>query len=543
MSRVYSRRTRLTFGVVMGISAQLAAIGLLLASAWLIVRAAEHPPVLYLMVAIVSVRFFGISRSVLRYVERLATHDVALADAVEQRVRTYVDLDRIAPAGLGDLRRGDVVSRVVADVAKLQDRLLRVRIPWWVGIAAAAVVVTIVGLIDGTSGAVMVGGVLLCAAALRLVVARVGPPSHAGRGSRAEAQGRMAAEVAAAAVAARELVAFGADGAARDRADRAAADAASAQAGGARVGGVGSAVVLAVTGLMVAVIAAWSAGVDPVLVGVVLLAPIALAEPLDGWAEAERIRPEVAAASARLAALAALPAPTADPARPRALPTEYGLAVVDVVVGWTGPVTAPVSMHVAPGGAVAVTGPSGVGKSTFAYALLRLLPTFGGEIRLGGVPIDALTAADLHRRIGYLGQDDVVFDTTIRENLRIADPDATVEAMRAALDTAGLLTAVDAMPDGIDTAVGEHGDRLSGGERQRLCLARLLLADHRILVLDEPTEHLDGPTADALMRDVLALTGPGGRSLVVISHSPTVLARFDEVVTLHPRGSIGVTVR
>ncbi|WP_286928594.1 MULTISPECIES: thiol reductant ABC exporter subunit CydC [Aeromicrobium] len=528
MSRTYSRRARLGTGLAMGVAAQLAAVGLLLASAWLIVRAAEQPPVLYLMVAIVSVRFFGISRSVLRYVERLLTHDVALADAVEQRVATYTDLDRAAPAGLGDLRRGDLVSRVVADVARMQDRLLRLRIPWWIGLAATAVVVVVVALIDSPSGLVITAGVAVAALSLRWLVARAGR----GRSGRAEAQGRLSAEVAAAAVAARELVAFGAADEARATASTATGDAASAQSGGASVAGIGSAVVLAVAGLTVAVLAALSGGLDPVLVGVVLLAPIALVEPWDGWSEAERLRPEVTAAAARLAALADLGAPVEDPAEPRPLPDGNDLVVEDVRVGWDAPVTTPISFKLPEGAAMAITGPSGVGKSTLAYALLRLLPTWHGTVSLGGVPTTELSAADVRRRIGYLGQDDAVFDTSIRENLRIADPEADDERLRAALASAGLLVSVDAMPQGLDTPVGEHGGRLSGGERQRLCLARLLLADHRVLVLDEPTEHLDAPTAAALMDDVLALAGPGGRSLVVISHSPAVLARFDDVVRL-----------
>lgn len=521
----YPRRTRLAFGVGMGVLAQLAAVGLLLAAAWLIVRAAEQPPVLYLMVAIVSVRFFGIARSVLRYFERLATHDVALADAVEQRVATYVDLDRVAPAGLGDLRRGDLVSRVVADVATLQDRLLRVRVPWWVGLAATAVVVGVVGGVDLRSGATIAAGAVLSGVGLRWLVARAG----AGRAGRAEAQGRLAAEVAASAVAARELVAFGAADGARARADEATQDADRAQTGGAHVGGVGSAVVLAVTGAVVSVLAAWSGGVDPVVVGVILLAPIALVEPITGWAEAERVRPEVEAAVERLAALSALPNPVEDPREPRRLPDAFDLEVDGVVVGWDAPVTEPVTFEVPAGAKVAVTGPSGVGKSTLAYALLRLLPTWDGRIRLGGVPTTELAAADVRRRIGYLGQDDVVFDTTVRENLRIADPGADDDRMRAALDAAGLLGAIDAMPHGLDTSVGEHGGRLSGGERQRLCLARLLLADHRVLVLDEPTEHLDAPTAEALIEDVLALPD---RSVIVISHSAAVLDRFGTVIPM-----------
>lgn len=526
----YPRRSRLALGLTLGVLAQLAAVGLLLAAAWLIVRAAEEPPVLYLMVAIVSVRFFGIARSVLRYAERMATHDVALADAVEQRVAAYVDLDRVAPAGIGDLRRGDLVSRVVADVNRLQDRLLRVRVPWWVGLAATAVVVGVVGGVDLRSGLTIAAGAALSGIGLRWLVARAG----AGRGAQAEAQGRLAAEVAASAVAARELVACGAAEGARTRADDATRDAHAAQTSGAHVGGVGTAVVLAVTGAVVSVLAAWSGGVDPVVVGVILLAPIALVEPITGWAEAERVRPEVEAAAARLAVLSQMPDPIAEPTHLRPLPDRLDLEVDGVVVGWDAPVTAPVSFTVPEGAKVAVTGPSGVGKSTLAYALLRLLPTWDGQVRLGGVPTTELAATEVRRRIGYLGQDDVVFDTSIRENLRIADPGATDDQLGEALASAGLLSAVQAMPDGLDTRVGEHGGRLSGGERQRLCLARLLLADHRILVLDEPTEHLDAPTAEALVADVLALAD---RSVIVISHSPAVLSRFGDVVHVSPRGT------
>jgi len=515
---------KLLGGVTLGVAARASSVGLLLAAAWLIVRAAQQPPVLYLMVAIVAVRFFGISRSVFRYGERLVTHDVALAEAVERRVTTYVELDRVAPAGLGDLRRGDVVSRVVGDVATLQDRLLRVRIPWWTGLATVGLVAAVVGGIDPVSALVMLAGAASCAVGLRTVVARIGSE----RRDRAEAQGRLSAEATSAVVAARELVAYGAADAARARAVRAVADAEESQSGGARVAGAGAALVLATTGAVVALLAAWSAGLDPVVVGVVLLAPIALVESLDGWAEAERIRPEVDAAASRLAALAALPTPVVDPDAPEPLPERHDLAVEAAVVGWTEAVTAPVSFELPEGGVIAVTGPSGVGKSTLAYTLLRLSPLRGGRIRLGGVPLERLRAADVRRRIGCLGQDDVVFDTSVRENLRVADPDADDDRMRAALGSAG----VDL---DLDRHVGEHGGRLSGGERQRLCLARLLLADHRILVLDEPTEHLDAETAEALMDDVLALSRREGRSLVVISHSPAVLSRLDTVVTLSPR--------
>ncbi len=529
MAKNYSRRSRLSFGIFMGVLAQLSAIGLLLTGSWLIVRAAEQPPVLHLMVAIVAVRFFGISRSVFRYVERLATHDVALADAVEQRVETYVDVDRLAPAGFGRLRRGDLVSRVVADVARLPDKLLRIQIPWVTGLAASAVVVIVIAAINRWSGLVILTGVVVSALALRTAVSATGMA----RAGQVEAQGRLSSEVSTSVLAARELVAFGAAEPVRERARSANADASSAQLGGAGTGGLGAAVVLAITGAMVAVLAATSSGIDPVAVGVILLAPIALAEPMDGLAEAERVRPLVSAATDRLAALASAPPPVEEPESPAALPQSYELELVDLVAGWNRTATTkPVSFTLAEGGSIALTGASGSGKSTMAYTLLRLLSPVDGEVKLGSVPIEQLASAEVRSVLGYLGQDDMVFDTTIRENLRIADPAATDERLLGALQQSGLGDTVAVLPAGLDTEVGEHGSRLSGGERQRLCLARLLLGDHRILLLDEPTEHLDPQTADALLDDVIALAKADRRSLIVISHSAPVLARFEHVISL-----------
>ena len=161
--------------------------------------------------------------------------------------------------------------------------------------------------------------------------------------------------------------------------------------------------------------------------------------------------------------------------------------------------------------------------------------THAGRIELGGVDVTTLTASDVRQRIGYVGQDEVVFDTSIKENLRIGDPEATETALWQALERVRLADFVRGLPEGL---VGEAGGRLSGGERQRLCVARLLLSGHRIWILDEPTEHLDAPTAKALMADVLALTHEGTepiRSIIVISHIDSVLAETEQHVSLSAR--------
>lgn len=529
MNRV--RRT-LAIGIAMGVLAQLSAVGLLLASAWLIVRAAEQPPVLYLLVAVVSVRAFGISRAVLRYVERLCTHDVAFTTAIDHRIAVYQALERVAPQGLTGRRRGDLVSRAVADVTTMQDKLLRLRMPWWTGAAAALVVVVVVASFDLPSALVISAGVLISAAALRFLVARLGRyrVSQAARSS-----GALATELSEIAVAAPDVVAYGAYQAAASRAEQASAELAVEQQHGAGAAGLGSAIVLAITGFAVAVLAAASGGIDPVLIGVVLLAPIALVEPMDAWSEAERVRNRVTAAESRLAELTTQPSAVTEPESAAELSMRFDLEVSQLAVGWTEPVASDIDFAVAEGDVLAITGGSGVGKSTLAYTLLRLVEPCAGTVTLGGIDTRQLTGESVRTVVGYLGQDEAVFDTSIRENLRIAKPDATDDELLAALHTAGLGAFVSTLPHGLDTTTGEHGAELSGGERQRLCLARLVLGSHRVLVFDEPTEHLDSEAAAQLLEDILRLAPQ--RTVIVITHAPAVLQRIARHIMIEPAAS------
>jgi ATP-binding cassette subfamily C protein CydC len=518
---------RLVAGVALGIAAQLSSIGLLLTSAWLIVRAAEHPPVLYLMVAIVSVRFFGVGRAAFHYGERLLTHDAALAATVEERVRAYRLLNRVAPFGFDHRRRGDLISRIVGDVESAQDRLLRLRLPWIYAFASSAVVITLFAFIQPMFAVILAVHVVVCAAFARSVVARL---CQSVRSRGALLRGSMSAEASSLVLASRDLVAHGTGSAMRARTTHSVDDLAAVQRSGAWVAGLGTAFVLASTGMTIVILSVLASGIAPVLVGVVLLAPIALIEPLQSLAEAERLRPEIAAARERLDELAHPPAPVHEPLDALPLPASNDLVVSGLAVGWDRPVAAPVSFTVRPGDILGVTGRSGAGKSTLAMTLLKLIEGRSGSITLGGVHYADLKGSDIRSRIGMTGQDDVVFDTTIRENLKIADRDASAADMHRALTRAGLDQFVEGLPKGLDTPVGENGAELSGGERQRLGIARLLLAHHEILVFDEPTEHLDGTTAAAVMRDIIELSRDHG--VLVISHSPAALGACHEVVHL-----------
>lgn len=516
---------RLVLGAGLAATAQLAATGLLLTSAWLVVRAAEQPPVLYLMVAIVGVRFFGVGRAAARYAERLVTHDVALEAAVRTRVSVYAAVARLAPHGLDGRRHGDVVQQAVEDVDTVGDRLLRIRLPWWSALTVSVALTLVVTWVEPLAGLVIAVQAVVTLAVLRQAV-----PRWSGSASSSP----LAADVTEATRTASELVVLGAAHDAVTRADTEIVRAARVDRRRARAGGAGSAIVLVVTAMacvgaaLVLAPAVLAGSVAPVLIGVVLLAPLALADALDPVAEAERRRPVVAAAEQRIAALVAARPAVAAPASPSTLSRDTTIELDDVTIGWDRDLVRGLTWTVGAGEVVGVSGPSGSGKSTLALTLARLVAPRRGSVRIGGVDVADLRPEDVRSVVGILGQDEAIFDTTVRENLRIARPAADQTELRAAMTRAGL--ALD-----LDRTVGERGSRLSGGERQRLALARLLLGGHRVLVLDEPTEHLDAPLARALVDDVLRLAPE--HTVVLVSHDPLVLARCDTVLDLGRQGA------
>jgi thiol reductant ABC exporter CydC subunit len=266
-----------------------------------------------------------------------------------------------------------------------------------------------------------------------------------------------------------------------------------------------------------------------VALAVVVLTPLAVFELVSGLAPAAQQVPRVRAAARRVFDVIDAPDPVSEPAAPAPLPSPPVVVTADHVTAAWGPqlpaVLTDVDLRLEPAEHVGLTGPSGSGKSTLAMLLLRFLDPRDGVLALGGVPYPSLASDDVRRVVGYLAQDAHVFDTTVRENVLLARRDATDEELWDALARARLADTVRALPDGIETRVGEHGGRLSGGERQRLALARVLLAPVDVIVLDEPTEHLDEQTAVGLLDDLLATQH--GRAVLLITHRapPAELAR------------------
>ncbi len=528
---------RLALAVAAGIAAAGAGVGLMATSAWLISRAAAHPPVLHLMVAIVAVRAFGLSRGVFRYTERLAGHDAALRVLAALRVRYYARLARLAPAGLHGHRRGDLVERLVRDVDAALDVLVRVIVPYAVALGVAVGSVALVGTLLPAAGTAL---------AVALAVVAVGVPMAQAAATRrsdgrlAPLRGDLAAETVEVLHGLADLTAYGAVGerlARLSRLDHRLREATTRSSGTA---GIGAAVTtLAAGGCVLVGLAAGAvavrAGTMPgELLAVVVLTPIAVFDAVAGLPVAAQRLGAARAALTRVAALLAAADPTPEPAvaaqqpggRPNLAPPPGGAARVPGRPALHG-----IDLELRPGRRVALVGPSGSGKSTVAALLVRFLDPTAGSVTVDGVDLRSLPS-ELVRELVVLCDDEAyLFDSTIGANLRIGRPDATAAQLREALAAARLLDWVETLPDGLDTPVGEHGVRLSGGQRRRLALARALIADPAVLVLDEPTEHLDDAMAEAVIGDLLTATA--GRTTLLITHHTGGLSSVDEIVTLN----------
>lgn len=517
LSDVPRGRWLLTLSVLLAACASGASVALMGVSAWLLSRAAEMPPVLYLEAAAVGVRFFGISRGVFRYAERLVGHDLALRMQGALRMRSY---DRLSRTTLLGRRRGDLLVRVTADVEAVLDVVVRVLVP---ACAASLVIVgttVLLGRFSPASAAVLLGSAVLAGVVIpwltRLASRRADELVVPLRGELADRTRELAH-------AAPDLVALGADRAALGRVLEVDSRLREAERRAAWMRGLGTAGQILAAG--VAVVGALLIGGQAVadgrmggrILAVLVLTPLALHEVFGSFTSAAQVFTRARAALDRVVEVLDEPlVGVGDSPTAAASDDSPALDLVDLSVGWPGhePVLAGVDLHVRAGESVAIVGRSGIGKTTIAATIMGLVPPMAGQVHTRG-------------RVRYLAQNAHVFATTISENVRIGARDATDAEVLAALLRAGL----DVPPDRV---VGEDGATLSGGEAQRLALARVLV-QHKagrvgsadLLILDEPTEHLDVETSEALMDDLWATTT--GAAKVVITHDPLVMARCDRV--------------
>ncbi|MET8209983.1 thiol reductant ABC exporter subunit CydD [Streptomyces sp. NPDC005373] len=532
-----ARRGRLALALLLGALALGSAVGLMATSGWLISRASQQPPVMYLMVAVTATRAFGIGRACFRYGERVVSHDAVLRMLADTRVAVYRRLERLAPAGLRATRRGDLLSRLVSDVDAFQDYWLR----WLLPASAAAVVgaasVAFTAWMLPAAGAVLAVGLLLAGIGVPLLSGAV-----ARRAERrlAPARGTLATRVAELLTGTAELTVAGALPARTAQAKAADSVLTRIASRAATATALGDGLTALITGLTVA--GAALAGVqgvregrlDGVQLAVVVLTPLAAFEAVMGLPLAVQYRQRVKKSAERVHEVLDAPDPVREPESPAQAPQDpFPLLVRGLAARHDGQgrdALHGVDLTLERGRRVAVVGPSGSGKTTLAQVLLRFLDAGEGAYTLAGQDAYGLEGDAVRRLVGLCAQDAHLFDSSVRENLLLAKKDATDHELREVLAAARLLEWADSLPDGLSTLVGEHGARLSGGQRQRLALARALLADFPVLVLDEPAEHLDLPTADALTADLLSATE--GRTTLLITHRMVGLDAVDEVIVL-----------
>jgi ATP-binding cassette subfamily C protein CydC len=529
-------KARVALSVALGSLTVLAGVGLMSLAGYLISRSAEHPPVLSLTVAIVAVRAFGIGRPVARYFERLESHDLAFRVLARIRVAFYRRLEPLVPAQTEAYRHGDLLARMVGDVDAMQNLFLRGISPPLVALASGAASVGLTAVFLPTAAVVLAAGLALGGIVVPLLAWLAGRRTGA---RQARVRAELTAELVELLRGGPELVVFGADRAALARVRTLDAELVrlarrDALAGGLVEGLATLAVGLTVVGVLTVSVRASAAGaLDRVLIAALTLGAMATFEavaPLPAAAQGLRATVE---AGRRLLAIAGRRPAVADPERPAGPPPDATAALQQVSFDYADGEAwglRDLDLRIAPGRRVALVGHSGAGKSTVAALLVRFLDPDGGRVTLGGEDLRGLRQRDVRSLVALDRQDAYLFSTTIRENIRLARPDVDEAAIAQALRRARLWDWVSSLPDGLDTFVGEEGALVSGGERRRMALARALLAGAPVLVLDEPTAHLDPPTARALVADVLAAAD--GRSVLLITHRPEGLAEVDEVVTL-----------
>lgn len=518
------RMPRLLLAVALASASLCSALALAAVSAWLITRAWEMPPVLDLAVAVVAVRALAISRGVFHYCGRLASHDTALRAAGSAREQTYRRLATGPIDAVMRRRSGELVTRLGADVDELADVLVRALLPIAVAAVLAVVATTVLAFLSVAAAAVLAACLLVAGLLTPWIAARAALAEEA-----AAAQHHCARDVAAMTVLehAAELRVSGrlteainaserdqrAWGDALDRAARPAAVASAIP---------GAAVGVSVLGAVVSALAL-AQSVAPTTVAVLMLLPLSAFEATTALPAAAVALSRAHIAAQRLLELTGPPSPSpsanAAPSSPAA--GTGTLAVADLRSGYTDRGDGPFTLVLPPGSRTIVTGPSGCGKTVMLMTLAGLVVPREGCVTLDGQPLDRLAEPELRGRVCFFAEDAHLFDTTVRDNLLVARGDGTDAELLDAVQKVGLGRWLDDLPRGLNTVLTDGSRAVSAGQRRRLLLARALISRAKIVLLDEPTEHLDVASAATLL-DAMLDPGSGlfeaDQTVVVATH-------------------------
>lgn len=528
--------------VTLGTLGLAASLGLAATSAWLIARASQHPPVLHLTVATVGVRFFGISKAVLRYVQRLASHQVAMDGIAQLRTNVYKQLTNAQTTTLAGLQRGDLLARTGADVDALGDLLVKSILPLVVSLVVGVGTVVGIALISPVAALILAVSLFLSGVVgpvLTAHYARLGELANdAARIGMAESTTTLLTNVAQLQVSGdyqqlrnyisqheQQLIK------ARDKAAKPAAVAAAIDQ---------LAIGIAVVGAIFVSLPAAEAGLISVLsIAVLTLTPLAAFEATSELSMAAVQLVRSARAAVRIAEIITPDALEKTQQLPGDAFTHPVLEARDLAVGWPGgPVVAQgINLRLELGKSLALVGPSGIGKTTLLYTLVGLLPPVCGSVQLNGVDIWKVPGELVGKAVSFTPEDAHVFATSILENLKVANAAVTPDLAETLLEKAGLGQWFKHLHEGADTVLGSGGTTLSGGERRRLLLARALANPAPLMLLDEPGEHLEPATADALVTDLLSV-GDQKRGTLLVSHRVSALQAADQILVLGKNESV-----
>ena len=513
---------QLTSSALLGGMSLGAAVGLLATSAWLISMASTQPPILTLEIAIVAVRFFALARGLLRYAERLMSHDAVFRTLTYLRIFLYNRLEQLVPVSFPLFRRGELLNRLVNDVETVQDLWLRVVIPW-----ISALVSALCGIGIAVWLSPQAGTLLIITTGIGLIGIPLASRLRAGDSTRKslEVESQIAGDITALCDSLFESIAYGQETFARERFNQSHNELVNLERRTAQGSGLGSFLVIGLTGISVigsAVIALASyragtlAGIN---VAVITLLPLAIFEGIALLPGGNANFGKIQSARDNIGSLMQTEI-AAEAIRDKGIPTREinQISATNFSATW-GPESSirltPISFTISTGSILLIQGSSGIGKSTLAYAMAGLLP-YQGVLQINDVEVREIEQDLLTDTLLYGLQESHLFATSIRENLRIANQSASDEDLFDALGIVEMADFVQRLPQGLDTHIGQFGYNFSGGERQRLTLARSLLSKAPILILDEPTEHLD--EAQAIRIEAALVEYLHDRVLIVISH-------------------------
>ncbi|GMB01448.1 thiol reductant ABC exporter subunit CydC [Pelosinus sp. IPA-1] len=510
-------------------------IGLMAASAYLISSAALHPSIVELSVAIVGVRFFGISRAVFRYLERYISHDATFRLLGIIRVWFYTKLERLAPAGLLKWQSGELFGAIVGDVETLKEFYLRVLAPPFIALLVLIGTSIFLAQYSRQFVYVLVGGFFTLGVLLPFMVLRLQRPIA---NELVQTRTEMKAQLVDSITGVVELAAFGQTQRQAQRIEIIDQRLARLQGKVANVTGMIDALGMLIVNatvwlvLWLAIPLVHSGQLEGIYLAVVALTVQSSFEGVLPLPIAMHYLAESLSAAKRLFAIVDQQLAVLDNGQDIFLNKNVNIEVDKLSFSYREGTTIldNVSFSVAPGQSLAIVGPSGAGKSTLLHLLLRFWDYHQGSIRFAGNEIKNYDSQEVRKQFGVVAQQTHLFNASIKDNILLARPDATEDALMEVIKNAELSEFIKSLPQGLDTMVGQNGHALSGGQRQRIAIARALLKDAPLLILDEPTVGLDALTEEAIMETISRLMQ--GRTTILITHRLTGLERVGDIIVL-----------